>query len=143
MTAVALVAPRMPFAQIAAAAAAAGLRGGPTTLLPPVLPGEPELAEWARGEVLVRYELDPPVLLRVLSTTAEPHDPRWRRMLDWLVVVDEATVAGWLRGRDADELLRGVLAVRVLGLPALRPLVHRLEAHPHAVVAAVAACTRA
>ncbi len=136
----AVVAPYVPFAMIDAAARSVGLRGGPTTALPPLVPGEPELAEWWHEDVLVSYSFDPTVSLRVLSADGDRPGP-WGRLTARLVVVDEAGVRRWLDALDEEDLVRGILAVEALQLAGLIPRIDQLRGHASTVVAAVAART--
>lgn len=111
--------PRTRYGQIAAAFAADGWRGGPTTLTASLLPGEPELAAWRRDGTVARYDCDPVVWLRVLrvtGSTALPPLPELR----------PHDVRRLLASASPDDQLLGVLAAAELMLAGARPAVARL-----------------
>jgi hypothetical protein len=136
-TAVVVLRPDVRYGEVAAAFAAAGWRGGPTTLTPALLPGEPELAAWRRDGTVARYECNPVVWLRVLRVVgpaAPPPLPALRR--------DD--VHRLLASPSAEDQLLGVLAAAALALTDARRAVTRLATHaaPAVRLAARHAMTR-
>jgi hypothetical protein len=139
--AVAVLRPDVGFAAVDAAVHAAGLEGGPTTALPPLLPGEPELAEWtdpAHPDVRVSYSFDPTVMLRVLEVGVPADHETWLRLSRQLPTVPEEDLLAGLFAGDVETLARTVLAARVLTRRDLLPRIEQLRRHSSGVVAAVA-----
>lgn len=132
--AVAVVDPDVTFAEIDAAAGDAGLDGGPTTVLPPLVAGEPELAEWSGHGVRVSYSFDPTVYLRVVRADGEPDDPTWRRFVESLELVEEGDILGDLFSSDEEVLTRTILAAGALGYDIVTPRLRQLLAHASPVV---------
>lgn len=111
--------PSIRYGEVAAAFAAAGWRGGPTTLTPALLPGEPELAAWRRDDTVARYDCNPVVWLRVLRVSGSAELPP-------LPALRRHDVHRLLASSTLDEQLLGVLAAAELTLAEAHPALVRL-----------------
>ena len=98
----------------------AGFAGGATTLRAPLLPGEPEVAEWTRRQVLLRYTFDPVTALRVLHLDGPEASaaPLVQKLTARLPQLSERQVLADLAAPDDVTRLRAVQAVSVLRLVA-------------------------
>lgn len=125
---------------------ALGFTGGATTVRAPLLPGEPEVAEWSRRQVLLGYTFDPVTFLRVLYMDGPEADstPVVQRVMAQLPIVSEEQVLGDLASDDDETALRAIQAVSVLRLTAARVQLRRLsqEARDPLRSAAVSALIR-
>lgn len=111
---VVVLAPTASFTAIHQAFVAAGWRGGATTQTAPLVPGEPELAVWRRGNTVAHYDVNPVVWLRVLRVDGPEPPPGLPRLT-------EDGVLALLHADDRAAQLRGVLAATELRLAAARP----------------------
>lgn len=129
--------PEVPFEQVDRVLRDLGMEGGPTTVLAPLLPGEPEAAAWSRGAAVVTYSFEPAVAFRELRGNAAS-DPRWPLLAERLSHLDVDDVRGLLRATADDEVALGLLATRAMGLTRLAPMVELLQGHRTPVVARIA-----
>lgn len=117
-----VIAPGFTFARLDRVAQSFGFTGGATTVTAPLVPGEPEVAEWSRRQILLRYTFDPVTFLRVIrldggeAATA----PVVQRVMARLPLVPEEQVLADLASEDDETALRAIQAVGVLRLTAAR-----------------------
>jgi hypothetical protein len=111
MTAVLILDPAATFSVVHRRFIQARWRGGATTLTPPLLPGEPELAVWRRGESVARYALHPIVWLRTLRVNGSSPLPLLNELSDH-------DVLALLWAVDRTDCLRGIMAAGELELEA-------------------------
>jgi hypothetical protein len=111
--------PSLSYGDIAATFAAAGWRGGPTTLTAALLPGEPELAAWRHDGTVARYDCNPVVWLRVLRVSGPAKLPP-------LPALGPDDVHHLLASRKPADQLLGVLSAAELKLANARPVLARL-----------------
>ncbi len=136
----------LSFAYLAAKLADLGWEIEPDPTQPePLIPGEPELAEWARktsGRANTRliYTYFPATGLRALLLRAPAADvARLHSQLEReLPTLDRAAITRLLASNDVPELLRGIQAAGLLLDPAWIEPLNRLLGHPHATVTAEA-----
>jgi len=100
------------FAEIAALAEAEGWRSVPIPgLRPPLIPGEPELARFERGNEILLARFNPAVGLRVLEGPTVRAAP----------VLDARGITGLIESPDPETALCGILAAEAAGLSHLEP----------------------
>lgn len=106
-----------------------GFSGGATTELAPLLPGEPEMAEWSRRHVLIRYTFDPVSSLRVIRLDGPEAigAPLVQRLMARIPVVTPDQVLADLDSEDDEAVLRAIQAAGVLRLTAARVPLQRLS----------------
>ena len=103
---------RLRFAEVAALAEAEGWRPVPIPgLRPPLVPGEPELARFERGDEILLARFNPAVGLRVLEGPPLRAAP----------VLDAHAIAELIESPDPETALCGVLAAEAAGLSHLQP----------------------
>ena len=138
MNARVVVAPELPYKDLALALERLGWRYVSGPARPPLVPGEPEFASWRIGEESLVYTCNPVVWLRVLDLSAITGAARRLALITAVPSLEYRRVAGLLRSRATESVLLGVLAAEVLDardqLPALRALMH----HSDRVVAVAA-----
>lgn len=124
-----VIAPSFTFAKLDHVAQALGFAGGATTVRAPLVAGEPEVAEWSRRQLLVRYAFDPVTFLRViyLDGAEAAGAPVVQRLMARLPIVSEEQVLGDLASDDDETALRAIQAVSVLRLTAARVQLRRLS----------------
>jgi hypothetical protein len=127
------------FPDVEAAAADLGWQLVGTTALPPLVPGEPEVATWTQpGAGTLVYTCNPAVWLRVLDL--EGVEPAAAVALALrLPHLGEAAIAALLRARPTELVLFGVLAAGTYRSPAHLNAVRALTHHPDPTVARAAA----
>lgn len=129
-----ILAPDYGFASLAARLGAEGWRQIDLPgLLPPLIPGEPELAVFGKAGAVLDYSFNPAIGLRLLAGPAPEDLPELR----------EAEIAAMIASGDEARMLCGALAAAALDLralhapifdaatragPALRPLLARAAA---------------
>src|SRR3954471_14349024 len=95
------------FAEIAALAEAEGWRTVPITgLRPPLIPGEPELARFERGNEILIARFNPAVGLRVLEGPTLLAAP----------VLDARGIIGLIESPNPETALCGILAAEAAGM---------------------------
>jgi hypothetical protein len=129
-----VVAPERTFEALAADLRALGWQRDDTApFTPPLVPGEPELAGFRRGEASLVYTFNPVVRLRVLS----PRGITTEDVLEierGLPLATDADAARWVASEDERDILRGILAAPILGATELRPAIERRRAHPREAI---------
>ncbi|MFD2081308.1 hypothetical protein SAMN05421678_1045 [Actinopolymorpha cephalotaxi] len=135
--------PRCAFARLDRVARTLGFTGGATTVRPPLLAGEPEVAEWSRREILLRYSFDPVTFLRVLRLDGPEADsaPVVQRLLARLPLVTDEQVLADLDSYDDETAVRAIQAVGVLRLTAAREKLRHLSQGTRDVVRNAAVTT--
>lgn len=120
---------RFTFARLDRAAQTLGFTGGATTVRAPLVRGEPEVAEWSRRQVLIRYTFDPVTFLRVIRLDGpEATDaPVVQRLMAQIPVVTQERILADLESDDDETVLRAIQAVGVLRLTAARDRLRRLS----------------
>lgn len=118
-----------------------GFDGGPATVRAPLLAGEPELAEWRRRQVLLRYSFDPVTFLRVLQVDGSEveggeadHVPAVGKLLARVPKLEAEQVLAELDSSDEVTCLRAIQAVSVLRLGQARDRLSRLGSQGPAVL---------
>ena len=121
--------PGFSFARLDRAVQTLGFTGGATTVRAPLVPGEPEVAEWSRRQVLLRYTFDPVSLLRIIRLDGpEAIDaPVVQRLMARIPVVTEERVLADLAADDDETVLRAIQAAGVLRLTQAREQLRRLS----------------
>jgi hypothetical protein len=135
-----VVAPDVSFGELESALGALGYERDPAVepFTEDMLPGEPELAAWTRGdETRLTYTFNPVVGLRVLTPTA-PGEVERARLVAGLRLLSRTGVARLLAERDKRQLLLGLLATRIMRCTELRGSVAPLLGHSESVIAEAA-----
>jgi hypothetical protein len=111
------------------------------TVLPPILPGEPELAQWASGsgEALLTYTLNPVVHLRVLDVSGESAASEVDGLARTLPVLHPDDLGCSLESNDVRTVVRGILAAAHLNAYDLAAPIGQLAGHRDPTVAETAA----
>jgi hypothetical protein len=124
-----VIAPSFAYATLDRIARDFGFTGGATTVRAPLVAGEPEVAEWSRRHILLRYTFDPVTFLRViyLDDPEAADAPVVQRLLARLPVVSAEQVLGDLASNDDETVLRAIQAVSALRLTAARVQLRRLS----------------
>lgn len=129
--------PDFSFGSLDASLAALGFRRDPSVrpVTPDVIPGEPELAAWARvdGPERLTYTFNPVVSLRVIDATGLKAEAAAALALR-LPVLDAGALVALLAETDSRRILLGLFAARALGARTLAPAVAPLAAHPDPTV---------
>lgn len=139
-----VVAPHTGFAEIDGALSAAGYqRGLDTSVTPPMIPGEPEFADWRcdASEALVNYSFNPVVGLRVLTFSGDDAAAAKQNIGGRLPCLDRDTLATLLQSDQPKSLLLGLYATAELKVIGLLPLVDALRVHGNQRVSRSAAHT--
>ncbi|WP_454698351.1 hypothetical protein [Arthrobacter humicola] len=126
-----VVSPDFSFTEIDQVVRTLGFAGGAVTLRAPLLAGEPEVAEWTRRHVLLRYTFDPVTLLRVLYLDGGEAVgvPAVQKLVARLPQLSEGQVLADMGSTDEVTCLRAIQAVSVLRLAAARDRLVRLSQH--------------
>ena len=113
-----IIAPGFTFARLDRVIRAHDFTGGATTVRAPLVAGEPEVAEWSRRQVLLRYTFDPVSFLRVLYLDGPEAAaaPAVQRVLASLPLVGEDQILADLASDDEVAVLRAIQAAGVLRL---------------------------
>ena len=124
-----IIAPGFTFAQLDRVVHALDFTGGATTVRAPLVAGEPEVAEWSRRQILLRYTFDPVTFLRVLYLDGPEAAaaPAVRRVLARLPLVDDGQVLADLASDDDEAVLRAIQAAGVLRLTDARERLRSLS----------------
>jgi hypothetical protein len=124
-----VLAPDLTFAELDQAVRALHFTGGATTRLVPLLAGEPEVAEWNRRHILLRYTFDPVSMLRVLHLDGPeaPETPPVRKLVTRLPQLTVPQVLAGLDSSDDVVCLRAIQAAAVLRLVSARDKLARLS----------------
>jgi hypothetical protein len=124
-----VIAPGFTFARLDRVLNALDFTGGATTLRAPLVAGEPEVAEWTRRQILLRYTFDPVTFLRVLYVDGPEADaaPAVRRVLARIPLVGEDEVLADLNSDDDEAVLRAIRAAGVLRLTRARERLRSLS----------------
>ena len=111
------------------------------TVMPPTLPGEPELAQWVSGsgDALLTYTLNPVVHLRVLDVSGESAPSQVDGLARTLPVLHPEDLARCLESKDVRTVLRGILAAAQLNAYDLAAPIGQLAGHRDPTVAETAA----
>jgi hypothetical protein len=135
--AVLVLRPDVPFSRVAAVLDGLGWAGGPSTSLPPLIPGEPEAAWFRRGDASVDYEFDPVVFFRRLTLLGEG-DADVEALVAALGPLSAEDVAALLFVGNDEAVMRGLMAAEALRLSSLADVVERLAKHRRPIVASLA-----
>ncbi|MCP4898061.1 MAG: hypothetical protein GY906_13905 [bacterium] len=133
--------PSVSFATVNERLVALGCEARPSTMVSePILPGEPELAQWrhCHRDSLITYTFNPAVLLRVLALKGGDADELRESIAGELACLSPRRLKQLLAGSEARELLLGLYAVRELGAVGLLDRVDRLKTHGEPLVAQAA-----
>jgi len=141
-----IVRPETTFARIHGALVQLGwTRAADTSVAPPIIPGEPELASWSRAnhnsdEKLSRisYTFNPVVYLRVLVFYGDGANARRAEVERELPTLDSAELRKLLRSVEPREVLLGIFAARELEDTTLLDVLPPLRNHPEPAVARAA-----
>jgi hypothetical protein len=138
-----VIAPSFTFAKLDHVAQALGFTGGATTVRAPLVAGEPEVAEWSRRQILLRYTFDPVAFLRViyLDSAEVAGAPMVQRLMARLPIVSKEQVLGDLASDDDETVLRAIQAAAVFRLVAARDQLARLSREAPAPLRAAAIST--
>jgi hypothetical protein len=134
--------PALPFDELGNRLASAGwIRRPATTVLPSILPGEPELAQWtsASGETLITYTMNPVVHLRVLDVSGASASSHRDGLAAVLPTLDLDDLVRTLESDDVRSVLRGILAAEALEAYDLAAPIGLLASHRDPTVAQAAA----
>lgn len=120
-----------------------GFTGGATTVRAPLLAGEPEVAEWSRRQILLRYTFDPVTFLRVIRFDGPEaaEAPVVKRLMARLPIVSDEQVLADLDSADDETALHAIQAVAVLRLTAAREQLRRLSREAPDLVRSAALAT--
>jgi hypothetical protein len=138
-----VLAPGLTFAELDQAVRALQFTGGATTRLAPLLAGEPEVAEWNRRHILLRYTFDPVSMLRVLYLDGPEaaEAPQVRKLVTRLPKLTAPQVLAGLDSPDDVVRLRAIQAAAVLRLVEARDQLARLSREAPATLRAAAIST--
>lgn len=124
-----VIAADFTFAELDHLATTLGFVGGATTVRAPLVAGEPEVAEWSRRQILLRYTFDPVTFLRViyLDGAEAAESPVAQRLMARLPLVTDEQVLADLDSDDDETGLRAIQAASALRLTAARAALGRLS----------------
>lgn len=107
----------------------------------PILPSEPELAQWrlTTDDTMATYTFNPAVRLRVLEVQGQHAAAQSGQLEQALPVMRETDVAHALQAQDSRTILRGILAASALKAVALAGPIGLLAGHRDPSVADAAA----
>ena len=133
--------PGVRFAELEARLENGGwIRRPSTTTLPPILPGEPELAQWrSQSDVLLTYTFNPVVHLRVLEIFGAAATSQRDVLSSTLPTVSLQDLERGLEADDPRMVLRAIMAAGELDASDLAERIGLLAAHRERVVAESAA----
>jgi hypothetical protein len=137
-----VVSPAVSFVEMEPRLVLAGWRRRPdTAVTAPVLPGEPELAQWRRDDddSLLTYTFNPVVKLRALQVSGPSAAIHGEAIAATLPTVSPDDIARALGAGDPRELLRGILTASELEAVEFAGPIGLLAAHREPVVAEAAA----
>lgn len=136
-----VLAPHAGFATVAEGLAALDWQREPDrSVMPPSIPGEPELVSWSRpGEdTRATYTFNPVVRLRVIALSGERAAERAREAAARLPVLGDDELERLLASADLREILLGILAAENLDALACFSRLAALCGHPEPAVARAA-----
>jgi hypothetical protein len=131
------------FARLDHVAQTLGFTGGATTVRPPLVAGEPEVAEWSRRQILLRYTFDPVTFLRVirLDGPEAESNPVVQGLMARIPLVTDEQVLADLGSGDDETAVRAIQAVSVLRLTAAREKLRHLSQEARDVIRTAAITT--
>lgn len=137
-----VISPGVSFTELSGRLESLGWERRPDTLaLPPILAGEPELAQWRRhdGAAILTYTFNPVVHLRTLHVVGDAAETHAEAIASRCATVRAADIPRALGATEPREQLRGILTAAALEAYELAGSIGLLAAHHEKAVAETAA----
>jgi hypothetical protein len=125
--------PDVPFTELEAVLARSNWSGGPTIAFAPLVPGEPELARWAKHGATLDYACNPAIWFRTLEGNGVA-DAEWSALSADVRHLDEPAAIALLDEPFDEIKLVGLFALRTLGAKGAGAAIARLTSDPSPLV---------